>query len=231
MARRLKHKVAAGSIAALAVAGAGGAVAATQLGSAKAESDAVVTDAAKQLGVEPSKLSAALKKALEDRVDAAVAAGRLTKADADALKARIESGDVPIFGAPHARPFVGVHMFGPLAAATTYLGISDTTLRAELDSGKTLAQVAKDRGKSVVGLVQALVADAKKHLDDAVADGRLTKDQEQRIAADLQSRVTDFVNGKPGTFGPGLRPGRELHDRFGQGFRPVGVVPRADAGI
>src|ERR671938_1712935 len=104
---RRKRQIVAGAAAGLAVAGGGAAIAATQLGSPGAESQAVVNDAARQLGIQPSKLSDALKKALENRVDAAVAAGRLTKAQGDALKARIESGDAPLFplGGHHERGF------------------------------------------------------------------------------------------------------------------------------
>ncbi len=69
---------------------AGGAVAATKLMSPGERSQAIVNDAAKQLGVEPAKLSAALKKAVENQVDAEVAAGRITKEQGDALKQRIE---------------------------------------------------------------------------------------------------------------------------------------------
>ena len=76
------RKVIAGAAAALAVGGAGAGVAATKLAnnSPSEESKAIVNDAAKSLGVEPSKLSAALKQAYENRIDAAVADGRLTKA-------------------------------------------------------------------------------------------------------------------------------------------------------
>ena len=93
----MRRKVIAGAAAALAVGGAGAGVAATKLttNSPSEESKAIVNDAAKSLGVEPSKLSAALKKAFEDRIDAAVADGRLTKAQGDELKQRIESGELP----------------------------------------------------------------------------------------------------------------------------------------
>src|SRR5205823_8211792 len=77
MDRSLKIKLAVGAVGGLAAAGAGGAIAATQLSSPQAENQAVVNDAAKQLGVQPSSLSNALKKALEDRVDSEVAAGRI----------------------------------------------------------------------------------------------------------------------------------------------------------
>jgi hypothetical protein len=96
------RKVIAGAAAALAVGGAGAGVAATKLttNSPSVESKAIVNDAAKNLGVEPSKLSAALKKAYEDRIDAAVAAGRLTKAQGDELKQRIESGELRFSARP-----------------------------------------------------------------------------------------------------------------------------------
>src|SRR5215213_8679149 len=92
-----KRKAAAGAVAVLALAGGGVAVAATQLSPA-AESDAVVNDAAKQLGVSSSDLKSALTSALEDRLDDAVKDGGLTQAQADELKQRLESGDVPLLG-------------------------------------------------------------------------------------------------------------------------------------
>src|SRR4051794_34285371 len=66
-------KIVAGTVAALAVAGGGAAIGATQLSSPSQRSAAIVTDAAQQLGVQPSALSDALKKAEKKQVDAAVA--------------------------------------------------------------------------------------------------------------------------------------------------------------
>jgi hypothetical protein len=66
----------------------------------------------------------------------------------------------------------GVHdMHGPgdrlggLAAAATYLGTTPDALRTQLESGKTLAQIANaTAGKSAAGLIDALVADARTHI-------------------------------------------------------------------
>jgi len=201
MSSRIKPRLVAGAVAGLAVAGGGAAFAATQLGSPKQENQAVLNDAAKQLGIEPSALSAALKKALENRVDEAVAAGRLTKAQGDELKQRIESGDVPLFGGPGRGGLHHEGAFGGLDAAATYLGLTEAQLRAQLESGKSLADVAKAQDKTVDGLVQALVGAAKTKLDAAVAAGRLTQTQANSILADLKSRVTDFVNGTAPRFG------------------------------
>jgi hypothetical protein len=212
------RKVIAGAAAALAVGGAGAGVAATKLAnnSPSEESKAIVNDAAKSLGVEPSKLSAALKKAYEDRIDAAVADGRLTKQQAAELKQRIESGDFPLVGPPgFGRDHGGLHEFGHgLDAAATYLGLTEDQLHSRLESGKTLAQVAMAQGKSVDGLEAALVKNATTKLDAAVKAGRLTSAQEQQILGELKQHVDDLVNGKLPERGPG-RPGFGFRDGDG----------------
>src|SRR5829696_1303339 len=182
-----RKKIVALISALVVVVGAGAAIGATGALSPKDESQAVVDDAAKQLGVQPSQLTAALKQALKNRVDAAVAAGRLTQAQGTELKARIHAG---------------------LDAAAAYLGMTETQLHTALESGKTLAQVAKSKGKSVDGLVAAMVADEKAELAAAVKAGRLTQAQANAIQSDLKGRITDMVNNGPPArrefkFGPG----------------------------
>jgi hypothetical protein len=195
----MRRKVIAGAAAALAVGGAGAGVAATKLAdSPSAESKAIVNDAAKSLGVEPSKLEAALKKAMEGRIDAAVAAGRLTKAQGEELKQRIESGDFPLFGPPAFGPGFGMPhpFFHGLDAAASYLGLTEEQLESRLESGKTLAQIAKAEGKSVDGLKAAMIKDTKAKLDAAVKAGKLTKADEQKVLKDLEQRIDDLVDGQ-----------------------------------
>jgi hypothetical protein len=203
-------KVLVGAAALAAAVGTGAAIASSNDNSRNAESKAVIDDAAKQLGIPSEKLSGALKKALEDRVDAAVAAGRITKEQGDALKQRIESEDFPIIGGP-GRGFGHFGFFRGLDRAADYIGISEDSLRTELASGKTLAQVAQDHGKSVDGLVNALLADAKEKLDAAVAAGRLTRGQADDMLNGLKDRITKLVNstGRP-------------HFKAREGFRRFG---------
>lgn len=83
---------------------------------------------------------------------------------------------------------------GRLDAAAAYLGVTVDQLRTQLAAGKSLADVANAQGKAVSGLVDALVADLKTHLDQAVAAGRLTSAQESTILADATTRITAMVN-------------------------------------
>ena len=91
------------------------------------------------------------------------------------------------------------------AAIATYLGLTSDQIRTQLESGKTLAQIATAQGKTVSGLEDAIVADARTHLDAAVAAGMLTADQESTMLAGLTSHVDELVS----STGPpaGLRGG------------------------
>jgi hypothetical protein len=80
------------------------------------------------------------------------------------------------------------------AAVAAYLGLTSDQVRTQLQSGKTLAQIATAQGKTAAGLEAAIVADAKTHLDADVASGKITAAQETSRLADLQSHVDDMVN-------------------------------------
>lgn len=221
--KRTRRTVIAGAGAVLAVGG--GAAFAASSGDPSAESKAVVNDAAKQLGVDPAKLSDALKQALENRVDEAVQAGRLSEAQGKELKARIQADEFPLFAGRGLGP--GGHHghgFGHLDAAAAHLGVTEEELRTSLSDGKTLAQVAEDKGKSVDGLVSALVAAETKELDAAVAAGRLTKAQRDERVAGLKERITALVNGERPAGG---RDSRGEHGFGGGRFEaPTEPAPR-----
>jgi AraC-like DNA-binding protein len=206
MAISTRRKLAAGAAGLVVLAGSGGAYAATQKSSPTppdraAEQKAFLDDVAGRLHVSADQLTRAIKGAARDRVDAAVKAGRLTQAQADRIKQRIEQANaLPLAGGPRLGPGVlGLHRgFGPgadLRAAASYLGLTPQGLFAALRAGKSLADVASDRGKSVAGLKAALKAAATSRLDAAVKAGRLTDAERTRIEANLDQRLDDLVNG------------------------------------
>jgi hypothetical protein len=216
---RNRTKVAAGAAALLAIGGGGAAVAASQ-GSPTDESDAVVKDAASELGVSAAELQDALEKALSNRVDQAVEDGRLTEEQGAELKERIAAGDIPLAGMPffgHHHGPGGPHAFGffgaGIDAAAEYLGVSEADLRERLREGDSLAEVARDHDKSVDGLVDALVASAETRLDEAVQDGRLDEERKAEILDGIRERITALVNGdlRP----PGFRRFEERRDEGG----------------
>lgn len=197
---RLKIVVALVAAAALAVAlGVTGAVAASRALTGDDERRALLDDAADRLGVEPSELEDALEQALKAHVDAAVDEGRLTDEQGAELKERIDSGELPFLrglGRPGPGGFGHFGHFEKLETAASYLGLGEAELREQLADGKTLAEIAKAEGKSVDGLVQALVQDTKARLDQAVAARKLTRAQADELAEGLEGRITDLVTGE-----------------------------------
>jgi hypothetical protein len=185
------------------VGGAGAALAGGGLGFGTDDKQALLNDAAKRLDVTPEKLQEALLGAYGDRLDAAVAAGTITKEQADELKQRAkDNGGLPFFGGG-GRDGFGTH-FGhvrgvDLGAAATYLGLTQAELRTELESGKTLAEIATAKGKTVSGLKQALSDAVKSDLDAAVKAGKLTQAQADDFLTRVEARLDDVVAGKAGT--------------------------------
>jgi hypothetical protein len=88
-----------------------------------------------------------------------------------------------------------------LQAAATYLGVTTTVLRSDLQGGKTLAQVAAaTSGKSAAGLIDALVTAQQATIEKQVSAGTLTRSQADQLEANLKQRVAAEVDG---TFGGG----------------------------
>jgi predicted XRE-type DNA-binding protein len=216
---RSKRAVAIAAVTVAAAGGAGVAVAATSSNSGPSN---FLDDVAKHLGISRQKLDDATKAAAIDQVNADLAAGRITKDQADALKKRIESGDVPPLAALRGGgPGFGGRGFGfgpggpagpagpagapgmlkgflqdGLSAAAKYLGLSESDLRTKLASGQSLADVAKAQKKDVTGLQDAIVAAEKADLDKAVADKQLTQSQADDALSQLKARIGDLVNGQ-----------------------------------
>jgi hypothetical protein len=94
------------------------------------------------------------------------------------------------------RPGAGLSAGGvAVRTADSYLGLSATQLRAELRSGKTLAQVAKaTAGKSEAGLIEALLAVSKARLIKQLQAGTITQAQASARLPKLAGRIAARVN-------------------------------------
>jgi hypothetical protein len=198
----------AASVATIAAVAGGGALAAGAA-TPEEESQQLLNDVAGELGVEPSRLSDALRWAYENRLDEAVEAGELSEEEASALREPLEAGEVLLLRGLHgARGDHGHHglhgRFG-LDAAASYLGITEAELRESLRDGDTLAEIAVEQGKSIDGLVDALVAESRARLDEAVEAGRLTDARRDELVRELEERVTALVNGERPAFRGGWK--------------------------
>jgi hypothetical protein len=221
--KRMTQIVVIGAFAALLAIGAGAAIA----GGGFADQQTFLNDVAQRLNVTPEQLKAALKGASDDQIDAAVAAGKITKAQGDAMKQRAAQGGMPFFGGGHHGGF-GHHGAVSMTAVAGYLGLTEAELHTQLESGKTLAQLAKDNGKTVDGLERTITGEAKKSLDAAVTAGTITQAQADAMLTQLTAHVGDMVNGTGRMHGDG-----DGDHGFGgppPGMEPNGMQPNGMQG-
>jgi D-Tyr-tRNAtyr deacylase len=156
-----------------------------------------LTQEATAKGKTASALIDALVASEKTVLDSENAAGWLTDAQETSVLADLKDAITNLVSNGPPVPEAG-HL-GPLDTAATYLGMTVSDLQAALQSGKTLADEAAAKGKTVDGLVQALLAPLKTQLDKRVTAGDITAAQETTILNDQTTHLTDFVNGKAGT--------------------------------
>ena len=155
MARLGKKGIIAATAAGIAVAAGGAAIAATSGGTGP---DADLASALQKQGVQVTadQIKQAQLDVLKARLDADVAAGRLTRSQADQILQRAQQGLPPRCGPGGGR----MGMRGPhevaVQAVAKLMDVTPAQLRAQLKDGTTLAQAAAKKGVSRDDVVAAI---------------------------------------------------------------------------
>jgi hypothetical protein len=85
-----------------------------------------------------------------------------------------------------------------LAASARYLGITAAQVGSQLESGRSLAQIANATpGKSAHGLIDARVSDSEAALAKTLAAGRITNSTDEALRSTLRARITREVTRPP----------------------------------
>jgi len=135
-----------------------------------------------------------------------VSDGTLTQVQADKVAGTLES-KLPKHQMGRPGGHVGwMGMAETRDAAAKALGLTPEKLRTALQSGKSLADVAKDQKVSVDSLVKAMVTATEGRLATAVKDGILTQAKSDKMKSTLTERITHRVNGVRPDGGPGHGP-------------------------
>ncbi len=130
----------------------------------------------------PDEIEAGLGQAVTD--------GKLTQAQADDIYQTImsrlsETQDAAATYSPYGR---SSQKMGPpeIQAVAGKLGMSVGALGSALRSGKTLTDLADEKGLSMDDLNSAAADAAKTHLDQAVKAGRIDQSQEDAMLSSIQ---------------------------------------------
>ena len=99
-----------------------------------------------------------------------------------------------------------------VAAIASILKLTEAELKTQVQSGKTLAQIATTQGVDIKLVVDAIVADMKSHIADEVKSGEITQAQADTKLADVTAKATERVNNVRPARGEGMQGhGRRGH--------------------
>jgi hypothetical protein len=99
------------------------------------------------------------------------------------------------------------------------LGLTDKEITDGFNSGKTMYDLAKEKGMTEEQFKAALLEEKNKAVDKAVADGKITKEQGETLKETLKNNL-DSCTGTPGQRQG--RGGNEKGHMMGNGARGVG---------
>jgi len=106
---------------------------------------------------------------------------------------------------------MGGQMGGPqqsmVAVAADTLGLTQPDLIAQLQGGKTIAQVAGEKNVALDTIVNAFVATRQARMAQAVANGRMTQAEADAMLAMMRANVTARLNEPWSPQGPGAGAG------------------------
>ncbi len=177
---------------------------------------------AENLGITQDELEAAIDETQIEIVDEKVADGTLTEDQAAQLRERIESGEGGFFG-PLLRHKQGMRHggggFSHGADIAEFIGVTPEELRAAIEGGQSIVQVAEANGVSEQELTDYLLGEIETKLAEAVESGKIDQAQADEILANAADKIAESINreGPPehsGDFGS-FREGGKFHGGFG----------------
>ena len=129
------------------------------------------------------------------------------------LKKQIEGGQLPV-GSLLQDPLSTSGIIpgqGVLDSAAKAIGVDSTALVTQLESGKTIAQVADQHHVSLDKVKSQITDDAKSRLDQYVKTDAISQQQADQLQQQLQSRLDPVLHRRfapistmtPGTSTPG----------------------------
>ena len=173
-------------------------------------------DFANKLGVSSSKLQSAESGAASDTIDQMVKDGKLTKAQADQIKARLGDATNCQFQNKGGNPgnFNMQKMQQYLVAAEAQvakgLGISSADLTSQLQAGKSLHDVAAAHKVSDTQLKTLLNTAIQSELKTAVSAGDVTQAEADMVTKQISSNpmfLDQLINGHKGQQSGGMMSG------------------------
>lgn len=155
-------------------------------------------DILKEKGLTLEQFKSKLLAALYAKIDEALKNNKITSDQANLLKQNIKQkidswdGKTPFFGFKNkafVRGFFGLDMMSDIASV---LGMTKDGLLNELKNGKTLQDILKAKNISEQDFKNKLITMETAKIDKLLSDGKITKDQADKMKEAIKTKITNW---------------------------------------
>lgn len=144
------------------------------------------------LGANAGSVKSQVQADASARIATALSSGKITQSQADAANAKLPAALDKLFASTPKN--FGERLAirkGAVETVATVLGVDAKTVRADLKSGKTVAEIA---GPKTADVISALDAKADAAIDKAVTNGKVSAANAPALKDRAHTHISDWVN-------------------------------------
>lgn len=166
------------------------------------ETDSTLAEIITANGGSVDEVSAGIVAAVTEKVNQAVANGRITQERADELLANLPemvtsvlNDETPI-GGRAARGLIRLNReHALLSAVEDEIGLTPREVIELVRDGNTLGEIVTANGGDMQTVIDAALASVSERLTEAAANGRITRERADEMLARLETLYGDVMNG------------------------------------
>jgi len=169
-----------------------------------------IAQIAEEQGISTSVVVGELLVSVEERLDRAVADGKLSQEQAEEKLSKAEARITEMVQNPALKGIVGHEVNkirkqderarqtrGLLHQVCQIVNLEHEELLPQLKEGKKIVEIAQEQGVSRDELLKSLVDTAQNRLDKAVSEGKLDEEKAAEIMSKIEDRLAKFVDDFP----------------------------------
>lgn len=164
-----------------------------------------IADLASEKNVDLQVVINAIMTERKAKLDEAVAAGKITQERADQMLTTMAQRVPEQLKQPFApgKGMMGSGLrwgpafergFNMLSTVATTLDMSEADLMSAVREGKSVAAIAKEQGVDLQKVIDAILAERKSQLDEAVANGTITQQRADLMLKNMTTNLPDQLN-------------------------------------
>lgn len=175
---------------------------------ASGNGSSILDRVAQIINVDKTTMTNAFKQAKTEEIQQKVTDGKLTQAEADEIISRLDTEGFDFGGGMHKGGRGGMMGGGRevMDSVLTELGITADEAKTAFESGKTLQQLAEEKGKTSDELKALLKTKLEANINQELADGKIDETRKAKMLENIDNMIERMITNNHERFEDGDRP-------------------------